>query len=172
MGALGLIAPELSEEYGGQGASKVAARVIHEQIASAGLSMSYISLLGSLWPQGGRWQRWVRRCAARPEDRACCPGLGAQRQEDVDVGGWIGRHSGDISAYWRQWSPRDDGLVDLAEGRRDHCDPFRLSWSTNSRSRTRKRLCSGHPWLDTTRTLTATWGANHLAWMCLPSGAR
>jgi cyclohexanecarboxyl-CoA dehydrogenase len=48
MGALGLIAPELSEEYGGQGASKVAARVIHEQIASAGLSMSYISLLGSL----------------------------------------------------------------------------------------------------------------------------
>ncbi|MGZ0179429.1 MAG: enoyl-CoA hydratase-related protein [Acidimicrobiales bacterium] len=31
---------------------------------------------------------------------------------------------------------------------------------------------SGHPWRDTTRTLTATWGANHLAWMCLASGAR
>jgi cyclohexanecarboxyl-CoA dehydrogenase len=48
MGALGLIAPELAERYGGQGASKVAAGVIHEQIAAADLSISYINLLGSL----------------------------------------------------------------------------------------------------------------------------
>ena len=48
MGALGLIAPELSERFGGQGASKVAAGVIHEQIAAADLSISYVNLLGSL----------------------------------------------------------------------------------------------------------------------------
>jgi cyclohexanecarboxyl-CoA dehydrogenase len=48
MGELGLIAPELPESVGGQGASRVAAGVIHEQIAAADLSMSYINLLGSL----------------------------------------------------------------------------------------------------------------------------
>ncbi len=48
MGDLGLIAPELPEHLGGQGASRVAAGVIHEQIAAADLSISYINLLGSL----------------------------------------------------------------------------------------------------------------------------
>ncbi len=48
MGALGLIAPELPESVGGQGATRTAAGVIHEQIAAADLSMSYINLLGSL----------------------------------------------------------------------------------------------------------------------------
>ena len=48
MGELSLIAPELPEHLGGQGTSKVAAGVIHEQIAAADLSMSYINLLGSL----------------------------------------------------------------------------------------------------------------------------
>lgn len=48
MGTLGLIAPELPESSGGQGASKVAAGVIHEQIAAADLSLSYVNLLGSL----------------------------------------------------------------------------------------------------------------------------
>ena len=48
MGGLGLIAPELPEHLGGQGTSKVAAGVIHEQIAAADLSISYINLLGSL----------------------------------------------------------------------------------------------------------------------------
>jgi len=48
MGDLGLITPELPTELGGQGASKVAAGVIHEQIAAADLSISYINLLGSL----------------------------------------------------------------------------------------------------------------------------
>ena len=48
MGELGLIAPELPEHHGGQGASKVAAGVIHEQVAAADLSVSYINLLGSL----------------------------------------------------------------------------------------------------------------------------
>jgi cyclohexanecarboxyl-CoA dehydrogenase len=48
MGALGLIAPELPEAVGGQDASRLAAGVIHEQIAGADLSMSYINLLGSL----------------------------------------------------------------------------------------------------------------------------
>ncbi len=48
MGSLGLIAPELPEEFGGQGATKVAAGVIHEQIGAADLSLSYVNLLGSL----------------------------------------------------------------------------------------------------------------------------
>ncbi len=48
MGELGLIAPELPVELGGQGATKVASGVIHEQIAAADLSISYINLLGSL----------------------------------------------------------------------------------------------------------------------------
>jgi cyclohexanecarboxyl-CoA dehydrogenase len=48
MGELGLIAPELPVELGGQGASKVAAGVICEHIAAADLSLSYVNLLGSL----------------------------------------------------------------------------------------------------------------------------
>lgn len=48
MGALGLIAPELPPQYGGQGATSVAAGVIHEEVARADLSMSYVNLLASL----------------------------------------------------------------------------------------------------------------------------
>ena len=48
MGELGLIAPELPVSVGGQDATAVAAGVIHEQIAAADLSMSYINLLASL----------------------------------------------------------------------------------------------------------------------------
>ncbi|WP_298161591.1 cyclohexanecarboxyl-CoA dehydrogenase [Acidocella sp.] len=48
MGAMGLIAPELPEEFGGLGMSRLAAGVIHEEIARADLSISYINLLASL----------------------------------------------------------------------------------------------------------------------------
>ncbi|GAA5233446.1 cyclohexanecarboxyl-CoA dehydrogenase [Verticiella sediminum] len=48
MGGMGLIAPELPEALGGQGTGRVAAGVIHEEIARADLSMSYVNLLGSL----------------------------------------------------------------------------------------------------------------------------
>ena len=48
MGALGLIAPELPEALGGQGLGCLAAGVIHEQIARADLSFSYVNLLASL----------------------------------------------------------------------------------------------------------------------------
>lgn len=48
MGALGFIAPELPERYGGQGLGCLAAGVIHEEIARADLSLSYINLLASL----------------------------------------------------------------------------------------------------------------------------
>lgn len=48
MGALGLIAPELPERFGGLGTGRLAAGVIHEAIAAADLSMSYVNLLGSL----------------------------------------------------------------------------------------------------------------------------
>lgn len=48
MGALGIIAPELSPEFGGQGLGAIATGLIHEEIARADLSMSYVNLLGSL----------------------------------------------------------------------------------------------------------------------------
>ncbi|SAK61698.1 cyclohexanecarboxyl-CoA dehydrogenase [Caballeronia ptereochthonis] len=48
MGQMGFIAPELPEEYGGQGLGCLAAGVIHEEIARADLSLSYINLLASL----------------------------------------------------------------------------------------------------------------------------
>jgi cyclohexanecarboxyl-CoA dehydrogenase len=48
MGAMGFIAPELPEQFGGLGLGCLAAGVIHEEIASADLSMSYINLLASL----------------------------------------------------------------------------------------------------------------------------
>jgi cyclohexanecarboxyl-CoA dehydrogenase len=48
MGEMGFIAPELPEAVGGQGLGCVAAGVIHEEIARADLSLSYINLLASL----------------------------------------------------------------------------------------------------------------------------
>lgn len=48
MGAMGLIAPELPETAGGLGTGCLAAGVIHEEIARADLSLSYINLLASL----------------------------------------------------------------------------------------------------------------------------
>src|SRR5690606_27252618 len=48
MGSLGFIAPELPESVGGYGMGSVAAGVIHEEIARADLSMSYVNLLASL----------------------------------------------------------------------------------------------------------------------------
>lgn len=48
MGAMGFIAPELPEAVGGQGMGTLAAGVIHEEIARADLSLSYINLLASL----------------------------------------------------------------------------------------------------------------------------
>ncbi|HPU54112.1 MAG TPA: cyclohexanecarboxyl-CoA dehydrogenase [Burkholderiaceae bacterium] len=48
MGQLGFIAPELPEAFGGQGLGCLAAGVIHEEIARADLSLSYINLLASL----------------------------------------------------------------------------------------------------------------------------
>ncbi|WP_399680463.1 cyclohexanecarboxyl-CoA dehydrogenase [Xenophilus sp.] len=48
MGEMGFIAPELPEDAGGQGLGCLAAGVIHEEIARADLSISYINLLASL----------------------------------------------------------------------------------------------------------------------------
>lgn len=48
MGEMGFIAPELPEQWGGQGMGCLAAGVIHEEIARADLSISYINLLASL----------------------------------------------------------------------------------------------------------------------------
>jgi cyclohexanecarboxyl-CoA dehydrogenase len=48
MGGMGFIAPELPEQYGGQGLGCLAAGVIHEEVARADLSISYINLLASL----------------------------------------------------------------------------------------------------------------------------
>jgi len=48
MGEMGFIAPELPEQYGGLGMGCLAAGVIHEEIARADLSISYVNLLASL----------------------------------------------------------------------------------------------------------------------------
>lgn len=48
MGEMGFIAPELPEQYGGQGMGCLAAGIIHEEVARADLSMSYVNLLASL----------------------------------------------------------------------------------------------------------------------------
>lgn len=48
MGEMGFIAPELPEACGGQGLGSLAAGVIHEEVARADLSLSYINLLASL----------------------------------------------------------------------------------------------------------------------------
>jgi cyclohexanecarboxyl-CoA dehydrogenase len=48
MGALGFIGPELPEAVGGLGLGCLAAGVIHEEIARADLSFSYLNLLASL----------------------------------------------------------------------------------------------------------------------------
>ena len=71
MGALGFIAPELPESAGGQGMGCLSAGVIHEEIARADLSLSYINLLASLNGQilsqhghPGLAQPWLRRLTA------------------------------------------------------------------------------------------------------------
>ena len=48
MGELGFICPELPEAFGGLGLGCLAAGVIHEEIARADLSFSYLNLLASL----------------------------------------------------------------------------------------------------------------------------
>lgn len=48
MGEMGFIGPELPEACGGQGMGSLAAGVIHEAVARADLSLSYINLLASL----------------------------------------------------------------------------------------------------------------------------
>ncbi len=48
MGELGFICPELPEPFGGLGMGCLAAGVIHEEIARADLSFSYLNLLASL----------------------------------------------------------------------------------------------------------------------------
>lgn len=48
MGGLGFICPELPERFGGLGMGSLAAGVIHEEIARADLSFSYLNLLASL----------------------------------------------------------------------------------------------------------------------------
>jgi len=64
LGALGFIAPELPEWAGGQGLPSRAAGVIHEAIARADLSLSYINLLASL--NGQILVRHARREIATP----------------------------------------------------------------------------------------------------------
>ncbi|MBL8923384.1 MAG: cyclohexanecarboxyl-CoA dehydrogenase [Myxococcaceae bacterium] len=64
LGALGLIAPELPAAFGGQGLSSLASGVIHEEIARADLSFSYVNLLASL--TGHILARYGRPDVARP----------------------------------------------------------------------------------------------------------
>ncbi|MFD1696254.1 cyclohexanecarboxyl-CoA dehydrogenase [Roseibium aestuarii] len=71
MGELGLIAPELPEEFGGMGAAFLYSGVIVEEIARADFTFGYASLLASLNGQ-------ILRRFARPEvAREWLPGLTA-----------------------------------------------------------------------------------------------
>lgn len=71
MGELGLIAPELPEEFGGMGAAFLYSGVIVEEIARADFTFGYASLLASLNGQ-------ILRQFARPEvAREWLPGLTA-----------------------------------------------------------------------------------------------
>ncbi|MBD1548803.1 cyclohexanecarboxyl-CoA dehydrogenase [Roseibium aggregatum] len=60
MGGLGLIAPELGEQYGGLGASHLCSGLIIEEIGKADFTFSYVSLLASLNGQ-------ILSANARPE---------------------------------------------------------------------------------------------------------
>src|SRR3546814_8383459 len=51
MGELGFIAPELPEQFGGQGLGCLDAGIIHEEVARADLSMSYVNMLAALHGQ-------------------------------------------------------------------------------------------------------------------------
>ncbi|HRJ68815.1 MAG TPA: cyclohexanecarboxyl-CoA dehydrogenase [Beijerinckiaceae bacterium] len=64
MGAMGFIAPELPEASGGLGLTCTAAGIIHEEIARADLSLSYINLLASL--NGQILSRYGRAEVTRP----------------------------------------------------------------------------------------------------------
>ncbi|GGH50319.1 acyl-CoA dehydrogenase [Comamonas phosphati] len=71
MGSLGLILPELPEAFGGLGLGCLAAGVIHEEIARADLSFSYLNLLASLngqilarYGEPGVVQPWLERLLA------------------------------------------------------------------------------------------------------------
>ena len=71
MGEMGFIAPELPEQYGGQGMGRLAAGIIHEAIAKADLSFSYINLLASLngqilaeHGQPGVVEPWLKKLTA------------------------------------------------------------------------------------------------------------
>jgi len=68
MGQLGFIVPELPEQFGGLGMGCLAAGVIHEEIARADLSFSYVNLLASLnsqilsrYGQPGVVQPWLQK---------------------------------------------------------------------------------------------------------------
>jgi cyclohexanecarboxyl-CoA dehydrogenase len=77
MGEMGFIAPELPEEHGGQGMGCLAAGVIHEEIARADLSLSYINLLASLNGQilaeHGRPEVVGPGCTSSRAARRCSP---------------------------------------------------------------------------------------------------
>ncbi len=59
MGALGLIGPDLPEEYGGLGENAVTSGLITEEIAKGDFNVSYIQLLGSL--MGGMVAKYASR---------------------------------------------------------------------------------------------------------------
>ncbi len=63
MGALGLIGVDLSEEYGGLGASSLTAGLIMEEIAYGDFNMSYVQLLASL--MGGMVAKYAAPDIAR-----------------------------------------------------------------------------------------------------------
>ena len=91
MGALGLIAPDLPEQYGGLGESSVTAGIIIEQIAYGDFNASYVPLLASL--MGGMLaqhaspeiaQEWLPKVtAAKPSSASASPSRAAARMPPI-----------------------------------------------------------------------------------------
>lgn len=104
MGSLGLLGPDLPEEYGGMGESALTAGIVTEQIAYGDFNMSYVQLLASLmgnmvakYASPDIAQEWIPKVVAGEtmiglgltEPRGGSDAAGLQLRADKSGNGWI-----------------------------------------------------------------------------------